>query len=98
RLDSDIDVLVNYAPVGETDFDEPTISNVTSTVANGLLSVSLTATDASSVDRVHVLREALAQPGLPQAREVPLGCFPSLCFPLRNKEGGIAAFAGFSPV
>ncbi|MDW3212575.1 MAG: choice-of-anchor Q domain-containing protein [Ilumatobacteraceae bacterium] len=55
RLDSDIDVLVNYAPVGETDFEEPTISNVTSTVADGLLSVSLTATDASAVDRVHVL-------------------------------------------
>ncbi len=55
RLDSGIDVLVNYAPVGETDFDEPAISNVTSTVGNGLLTVSLTATDASNVDRVHVL-------------------------------------------
>ena len=55
RLDSNLDVVVYYAPPAVTDFAAPTIGAVDSQIASGRLSISTTVTDAARVDRVYVL-------------------------------------------
>ncbi|MGA7760020.1 MAG: hypothetical protein WCA57_19425, partial [Ilumatobacteraceae bacterium] len=60
RLDDDIDVVVYYAPTqgsgASNDFTPPTVTNVTSSISGGSLSVSLNAgTTTDVVDRVYVL-------------------------------------------
>ncbi len=55
RLDDDIDVVVYYSDDSDDDFTPPTIGTVESSIAGGLLTVSVLTDAADDVDRVHVL-------------------------------------------
>ena len=55
RLDDNLDVVVYYADLTETDFTPPTIGKVQAINEGGLLSVGVDVADDNPVDRVYVL-------------------------------------------